>query len=360
MKILQLQISNIRNLESVQLDLVPGLNFIWGNNGAGKTSVLESIYLAARGRSFRQRDISTIIRSGQETCRVVTRLEDQHVKKSVLGVERSRTAFRARLNHQDIYKRSILAKALPLQVITPNSHELIERGPESRRRFLDMGLFHVEHQYHPLVSDYLRVLHQRNAGLRQSIAVAQHWDQSLAELALRINSYRMDYVERFSVETRQHLTAFDSEIPIKIELRPGWDLQSDLIDLLGQKIEQDARAGYTRLGPHRADLKITSAGVPADKCLSRGQQKLVVYALHLAQAEIQRAMTGEAPILLIDDLPAELDSSHYSLVRDHIGNMSMQVIMTGVDPMAGGPEENMGLFHVEHGCLGENQGIITD
>jgi len=124
---------------------------------------------------------------------------------------------------------------------------------------------------------------------------------------------------------------------------------------LVQKIEQDSRIGYTRYGPHRADIRITSEGIPASKRLSRGQQKLLVYALHLAQAGIQYEMLNESPVLLIDDLSAELDSRHFSILLEHIQDMGMQTIMTSVKAVESHTNDNVRLFHVEHGCLVGNQ-----
>lgn len=349
MHITSLHITDFRILAEATLDPSPGVNLIWGDNGAGKTSVLEALFLAGRGRSFRHREAGPFIRSGAKSARVVLRTEDDEGRAHTLGVERAPKEQRVRLDGEDLQRRSDQVRALPLQLLTPNSHALIEGPPELRRRYLDLGLFHVEHGYHRDYADYQRALRQRNAALRAQPGGAHTWDHTLAGIANRLHAAREGYVARLSVAAMQSVDRLAPGLSVSVALRPGWDTGGDLAAQLAQRLEMDRRQGFTGIGPHRADIVIRAEHADAAKRLSRGQQKLVVLALLCGQVAVQRSLGVESPVLLLDDLAAELDATHRQRVMDELALLGVQSFITAVDvdslPIGG----DAGVFHVEQG-----------
>jgi DNA replication and repair protein RecF len=307
------------------------------------------LFLASRGRSFRHREAGPFIRKGQDRCRVVVRLIDEQGKRHILGVERTARDQVVRLDGGNLTRRSEQVRALPLQLMTPNSHALLEGGPELRRRFLDLGLFHVEHDYHQWYAQYQRTLRQRNAAIRGQPGIARSWDGQLARFAGHIDHSRQAYVDQLAESVRHILGRLSPDLNVSLAYRPGWDTAGDLAEQLADRWQIDQRQGFTGIGPHRADMRITAEQADAAKRLSRGQQKLVVVALMLAQAGLQQQRTGVSPIMLFDDLPAELDRAHRDRITDELAGMGLQTMITSVEADLLSVRPDWGVFHVEQG-----------
>lgn len=352
MYIKQLHVKNVRILEEIAITPSPGINLITGDNGAGKTSLLEAIYLLGRGKSFRHRDTGPFIRTGCKHCMVLADLVKEDGTKTRLGIERASASIRVRQDTQDVLKRSSLLRALPLQIIAPKSHELIEMGPESRRNFMDYGMFHVEHGYLELLSEYSRALKQRNAALRSSdLCLVRSYDPLLSSLALKIHNYRSAYVEILNTDLHQTLSKLEVSFSVDLALKAGMDEEESFEDQLRKKESLDLKRGYTSIGIHRADLIVRSNNALAAHRLSRGQQKILVYALKIAQSRIFQRKTGLLPILMVDDLTAELDGKHLGRVLKLFEELRLQVFITliSIENMEQGV--NSELFHVEHGVI---------
>jgi DNA replication and repair protein RecF len=349
MLIESLKITDFRILTDVSLRPSSGLNLIWGDNGAGKTSILEALYLAARGRSFRHQEAGPFIRTGASKARVVVKTQDEMGRHHVLGIERSAREQLVRLDGTNLQRRSEQVRALPLQILTPNSHALIEGPPELRRRYLDLGLFHVEQAYHRWYSDYQRALRQRNAALRTQPRTAATWDHALAEAAILLHQSRDNYIRLLAEAAEAALLRMTPGIQISLVHRPGWDPDTELSAQLASRFEMDCRQGFTGIGPHRADIQIRAEHVDAAKRLSRGQQKLVVIALMLGQVAVQQSKISCTPVLLLDDLPAELDRTHRERVMTELRSLSAQALITSVEPDSLPMGSGAGMFHVEQG-----------
>jgi len=351
MIIQQLQIFNFRVLERLSLDVGPGPNLIWGGNGTGKTSVLEAIYLAGRGRSFRHREAGPFIRRDSACSRVVISTQNDLGQGSTLGVEQGRSDITLRLNGRNLSKRSELLRALPVQLITPQSHELLERGPEMRRRFLDFGMFHVEPAFHQLQSEFNRVLKQRNAALRCQPRTVGAWNEQFTELARRIHRLRKDYLTDLIPAIQGVCTRLLSDTEVEIVYQPGWDESVPLEVLLDKRLAVDLKRGFTSLGPHRAEIDLRIKGCAVAKLLSRGQQKLLVSALLFAQAQLIADLGEESPVMLIDDLPAELDAIHRRRLVELIEGSGLQCLVTAIEADSLKLDVGWGMFHVEQNSV---------
>lgn len=354
-KLQKLSISGLRNLESAELLPGPGFNLVYGENGSGKTSLLEAIFLLSRAKSFRSTSRAPIIQQGSSSCVLRTELDTG----IGLGFSRQQNGEQiTRINKNTIKSQAELIGHLPLQLINADAFKILEAGPSSRRAFLDWGVFHVEHHFLSAWQKMQRALQNRNALLKgrelreQEI---QAWTQEFCQHAVAVNEFRLAYLDRLGLLLQGCFEQLLPDMALSLSYERGWDTKQSLEQHLKSRLEQDRRYGHTGAGPHRADLKIESKGLPAVDLLSRGQQKLLVIAMKFAQAALLAELNGEQCIFLIDDLPAELDASNQAKVLTMLAESGEQVFVTGIaakDLMdALQKHEDTRLFHVKHGKI---------
>lgn len=359
MYLTRLNIHSLRNLHEVTLFPHPQFNFFFGSNGSGKTSLLEGIHLLAVGRSFRSRQIQTLITHQKNTLACFGEMHDVHGIKTSLGIEKNRQGeVRCKVAGESCERLSVFASLLPLQLITPETFKLLVAGPEERRKFLDWGVFHVEHTFSGLCQRYQRLLKQRNAALKQSKSAKssslQVWEKELAAVGEKITVHRQAHLVALKPFLEEARLALLPSHPIQFGYAQGWPAGKTLEAALFDAASQDERWGYTSVGPHRAEVEVNLEGFAAHQVLSRGQQKLLVCALHLAQAQQLFAATGKKCIYLIDDLASELDSANRARLLSLLAAQQHQVFLTGVDAQGWQAVcEQFGgeMFHVEQGQI---------
>jgi len=248
-----------------------------------------------------------------------------------------------------------LAKVLPLQLITPEGFELLTDGPKFRRAFIDWGVFHSQAGFFEAWTRVKRLTKQRNAALKTARRYRdiQMWDAELAVLAEQISQWRADYVDAVAERAAALCEAFLPEFSIQFSFSRGWEKDTDYQTLLAANFERDQQMGYTVSGPHKADLRIKVQGTPVDDVLSRGQLKLMVCALRLAQGQLYSEQQGIACIYLIDDFASELDSRRRALLASELKRTGAQVFVSAIsaDQVAEMCDENSKMFHVEHGKI---------
>ncbi len=319
MRLIRLEISGVRNLASVAIDCATGLNLFVGPNGAGKTAILEAIHILARGRSFRSPTAEPVIRRGVDSLLVRARFNDEHRGLLSAGVLRQRgNRVELRLNELPERRLSEVATLMPIQLMLPDSADLVFGAPQERRRFVDWGVFHVEPSYLDKLRSYQRTLRQRNSLLRalkrpRSSAVELElatWTERLAIQAGHVDLARQHYLARLFPSVLDVLAQLNPTIELTISYRRGWREDSTLNDCLREGAARDVKFGFTHFGPHRGDLNLAVAGAPASTTLSRGQGKVVASAFRLGQAELTNRMAGRQSLFLIDDVGAELDAAH--------------------------------------------------
>ncbi|KGQ32499.1 recombination protein F [Gallibacterium genomosp. 2] len=332
MALSQLNIQHFRNIKAVNLALNSGFNFLIGHNGSGKTSLLEAIYFLGHGRSFKSSVVNRIIQYDQPEFTLFAKVEQQQ-QAWTLGLQKTRQGENIiRINGKDGHKISELAHLLPMQLITPEGLTLINGGPSYRRAFLDWGLFHLEPQFHYQWSAMNRLLKQRNAALQQTedYALLKIWDQSLCQLAQQISDWRQHYADELKKEITQTCRLFLPEVEIDVHFYQGWNKESDYADILIENFQRDRSLGYTMSGPQRADFKFKANGMPAEDILSRGQLKLLMCALRLAQGEHLMRKQQRHCIFLIDDFASELDPNKRALLAQRLKESHSQVIITAI------------------------------
>ncbi|MEJ2308424.1 MAG: DNA replication/repair protein RecF [Gammaproteobacteria bacterium] len=339
-----IQIRNFRNIESAELELGADFNYIIGDNGAGKTSLLEAISYIARGKSFKTANSNSLILDGKEMFEIVA----YGNQNEILGLRRTKSDIHVRFNGQPLNRLSDLARHVPLLVITPSTHELIERGPDQRRQFIDWGVFHVEPGYTGQMQAYRKALKQRNATLRQGTVPASYWDGSVVDFGEKIDRARSRFIDELTPYFLDTVKSFAKINGVSLEYMPGWNRAKGLQQHLKEKLIIDSRSGNTSVGPHRADITIRIDDALARERLSRGQQKLVVISFVISQARLL-GEHGLKPMILIDDLPSELDMTHQSTLLRLLHGIPSQKIITSIDDRITQFGDNPAVFHVEQG-----------
>ena len=274
MKIRTLQVENLRNLANVSLKPHPDFNFVLGENGAGKTSILEALFVLSRGRSFRTTTTQELLGPRSIHFTVFAETEKDNGSIIRLGLERSGKHWKARKNSHDLARISDLTRSLPLVLMEPNSHLLISGPPEFRRKYLDSGVFHVEQQFVETWNRYFKALKQRNSALKQGqIDVLDRIDEIIVPLGECLDKSRKTFAGRVSQGVSRILAKLNPCMEeIKLEYKGGWG-EGSLKQALQKSREKDLDRGASNVGPHRMDLVITKGKSLARSILSRGEQK---------------------------------------------------------------------------------------
>lgn len=324
----ELNIHHLRNIESARLSLHPQCNIFYGPNGSGKTSLLEAIYLLSCGHSFRTREISPLVSEGESSLTVFARTstdETISIQKSVTG------PTQVKLNMHACYSSSELAHFLPCQIFYQDIFQIIDAGPSVRRTLLDWGLFHVEQSYHSIWKNYRALIKQRNALLRQKAAplAFKPWNNQLVELAIELDRMRATYFTQWARCFQDFLHEL-TYVPCSISYYKGWDRKQTgkgLAAILEEQLSTDIHRQYTHAGAHQADIVFDLSTRKAKQLLSRGQQKIILIALKLAQA----SLVPNHCIYLLDDIAAELDAPHLSRLMDCLSKIKGQLFLTALD-----------------------------
>lgn len=324
MLIRDLHILNFRNLKFVRAEFAPGLNVIYGSNAQGKTNLLESIYMLVTGRSFRtqfDREIVPWLRDEYEAT-VVRACVDKNGMQERYLLSFNQAEKHLAVNGEPIRRLGDLIGRVNAVLFTPVDLQLVRGGPGVRRRFLDIELSQLRHEYLAHLQRYDLALRQRNALLRQQRRQSlsreiEPWDQQLAEHGAEIARFRVDVLTRLSSRAAEmyHRIANRSEA-LQIVYHPspsaaadtaGDALRNTILASLRSGLESDIRRQQTSVGPHRDDFSFLIEGRSARDFGSQGQQRSCVLAARLAELGLMQDFTGEYPILLLDDLMSELD-----------------------------------------------------
>lgn len=393
----RLQISYLRNLTQVNLSSA-ACNVIIGANGSGKTSLLEAIFLLSRGKSFRHHQPKRYIQHHQNTVTVHAKLKDN----STLAIQKQADATTVlRLNQTTVYNQSILTEQLPTLLIDPSTMDMLEQGSASRRQLLDWLVFHMKQGFHPQWVAYQRLLKQRNSLLKKTrhltqvqLAELKSWDKGLSSHAALIHHYRerifAEWQPYFAQSVAQLLPGYAEQL--SLSYNAGYDTSIALDVQLNERLEQDLQLGYTRIGNHRADIHVhwrsddsvemsdkQAETTPAAEIhnkrpvlkeqaanvLSRGEKKLLITALRLSQLPLllnttksdevsgNNFQSRNTPVVLLDDLTAELDDRAIKILLSTLSQLPCQVFMTSLTddivPLVLELWSEPNVFHVKQG-----------
>ncbi|MDB2705242.1 DNA replication/repair protein RecF [Pseudomonadota bacterium] len=348
----QLSIRSLRNVNDATLFPSDGINIIIGENGSGKTSILEAIHLLALGKSFRTRTLKSVVQFGQPQLQVIAKT----ISNIPIGLQFSiLEGLSIRLNNAPLKRLSELASQLPLQFIPANSHHFFEQGPKYRRQLIDWGLFHVEPSFNFHWQAYKKILQQRNSALRQhkKREEVQLWDEHLTCHGEAITQLRRKQLDKLLVEFKKifsNICPTYKNAQYEVKYREGWLKGETLSAALEKSIQRDELLGYTRSGSHAADWSFRINNFDPADVFSRGQQKLFSLALCMAQAKMAEHVKHDKTILLLDDLSSELDKQHQQKVIEELGSLTIQTFITTTE-IDVKPSKKYTVFHVEQGTV---------
>lgn len=348
MTLAALRLADLRCLASAELELHPRLNLISGDNGSGKTSLLEAIFMLGRGRSFRTRHTTQLIRHGQPRLWVHGRTEPEPGHS--LGIEFSRDdGLQIRIDRVPVTSRVELSQIFPVQIIDPGIHRLVEEGPAQRRRWFDWAMFHVEPDFMRHWQGYMRALKQRNAALASGSDLAP-WDTELVRLGGLLTAGRarqLQALQPFWAAACASLGTVDASLGFF----QGWNREQTLAESLAVHARSDRERGLTGVGPHRFDVLLRLDGRPVRDVVSRGQQKLLGVAMAVSMARYLEEAADRPSTLLLDDPAAELDTERTVALLETVQGLGAQLIVTSLlanDHRLGLPDA---VFHVEQGSV---------
>lgn len=360
MRVTQLTLQNYRNIREAEFIPCPELTVICGKNGQGKTNLLESVWLLTGGKSFRGAKDAELIARDEPFAILdgVTQTAegiDNHIYLTVGSKQTPRPGRTAKRNGVDMGRASNLAGTFTAVVFEPGNLSLVKGSPEGRRRFLDAALCQLYPGYLTTWRRYARLITQKNALLKNfdrtpgAADMLDVFDVDIARQGEELTRRRMEYMERMRPRATLNYEEI-SQGSEKLELiyRPSFGPEG-LLEALQKSRRSDLRAGYSTTGPHREDFEVILGGQPAKLFASQGQQRSAVLSLKLAEASCAQEITGEHPVMLLDDVLSELDATRqeYLLTRMR----QKQTIVTACDSS---------LFHKTEGELFRMEGGVLE
>ncbi len=357
MIIKSIKLENFRNYDSLDLDFEKGTNILYGDNAQGKTNVLEAIYLSATTKSHKGSKDKEIIRFDKEEAHIRTFLDKDGMEYRIdMHLRKSRSKGIA-INGQPIKKAADLVGLLNIVFFSPEDLSIIKNGPSDRRKFVDMELFQIDKYYLYNLNQYNKIINQRNKLLKDFYfnsdlnETLQVWNMQLVSYGKQIINRREKFVEQLNeiiYDIHKNLSGGKEELIIIYEPNVSED---DFDYKLKSSQERDIKLKMTSVGPHRDDFCFMVNGVDIRKYGSQGQQRTAALSLKLAEIELVKKVTGDLPVLLLDDVLSELDSNRQNYLLNSIGDIQTIITCTGLDEFINNRFEIDKIFKVTNGII---------
>lgn len=359
MKINSLKLFNYRNYTDQSFNLADGLNVFVGKNAQGKTNALEAIYFCAIGKSLRVNKDKNLINFEKDRSKIELEVKKEFSKVKIEVYLSKQEKKTIKINKIPIKRISELLGEFNAVFFSPDELKLVKEAPEDRRRFMDIDISQTNKTYFYLLQKYDKILQNRNKLIKQSKNKDQAqetidiWDRMLAETAAKVIEYRVDFLNKlspFAQKTHAYLTDNKENLEIEyagINEKTQQETQEKIYKKLKENFEKDFALGYTSTGPHRDDIKIKLNNLDVRSYGSQGQQRTVALSLKLAELEIMRQTTGESPVLLLDDVLSELDSSRKAKLLKMAQKFQTILTCTEFDF----PGVKAQIFNIENGGL---------
>ena len=357
MVIKSLKLKNYRNYELLNLTFDPKTNILYGDNAQGKTNILEALYLSGTTKSHRGTKDRDLIQFGREESHLETVVEkngvlfqiDMHLKKnSPKGIA---------INKIPIRRAGELFGIVHFVFFSPEDFIIIKEGPAGRRRFIDLELSQLDKVYLSNLSNYNRIINQRNSLLKEIvyqkdlIDTLDIWDMQLAEYGTKIIERRkkfIDEVNRIIGGIHEKLTGGRENIELSYESSAG---ELSMEEMLRKNRERDIRFKSTSAGPHRDDLCFRVGDLDIRKFGSQGQQRTAALSLKLSEIELVKMLIHDTPILLLDDVLSELDKNRQNYLLDSIHDIQTVITCTGLDEFVNHRFSINKIFYVKNGTV---------
>lgn len=317
MRIKNLTLKNFRNYIDEKVEFADGLNVIFGKNAQGKTNCAEAVFYLCTGISPRSRRDKQLIRRGEECAEISAEAEGRYGKMTI-SAKISESGREFKLNGNKITRNADILGNLFSVFFSPHELRLIQDGPDERRRFLNVSISQLSRPYYTSLSRYNKILEQRNNLLKNRDLDAVYdslpvWDEQLCKYAAVVARKRAEYVEMLAPLAKEaHFNLTDGAEELKIAPEKNYkgseaELEKRLYAELSNNYDRDIRLGFTASGPHRDDIDIEINGADAKTYASQGQTRTAALSIKLAEVEIFRTLSGEYPVLILDDVMSELD-----------------------------------------------------
>lgn len=332
-----LELNNYRNYKTLTIDFEKGTNILYGNNAQGKTNILEAIYLSGTTKSHKGSKDREIIQFGEDESHIRTFVEKQGKQFQIdMHLKKHRTKGIA-INRIPIKKASELFGILNIVFFSPEDLNIIKNGPQERRRFIDIELCQLDKIYLSDLTKYNKILNQRNRllkdiyfkpELKDTLSV---WDNQLIEYGRKIIHSRRKFVNQLNeIVTKIHSSISGGKEEMILTYEPN--IREEIFEEELNKVqEKDLKLGQTTTGPHRDDLSFTIHGVDIRRFGSQGQQRTSALSLKLAEIELVKEIIKDTPVLLLDDVLSELDSSRQNYLLNNIQDIQTIITCTGLD-----------------------------
>ena len=332
-----LSLSHFRNIPECHLDFSPGVHVFYGDNAQGKTNLLESIYMAATTKSHRSSRDRDIIRFGEEDAHIklivrkndISHRIDMHIKKNKnKGVAVDGLAIR---------KVAELFGMLNIIFFSPEDLSIIKNGPVERRKFMDMELCQISRLYYSNLAGYNKVLNQRNNLLRQIyynkslLDTLDVWDEQIISYGVKVIKERENFINMLSEIVKDiHRELTNGKETLEIQYNKSVNEES-YRNILLEKRDIDCKYESTQYGPHRDDISFFINGMDVRMYGSQGQQRTAALSLKLAEIELVKKIINDNPVLLLDDVMSELDTSRRNALLKSIKDVQTIITCTGYD-----------------------------
>ena len=356
MYIKELTLSNYRNYETAHLELDQGINIFKGNNAQGKTNVVESIYLCATARSHRTHQEKEVIKWGEDASHIHMVIQKKTID-DMIDFHLTPKGKAVAINKVPIGKLGDLFGILTVVMFSPEDLQLIKKSPKERRRFIDIELCQIDKLYYYSLKQYHKVLKQRNNTLKQFNRYNQDadfleiWDMQLTEYATAVIDKRAEFIKKLAAVAKQiHADISGGKELLEVVYEPNVTSEA-YAEKLCRYRDKDIFTHSTSVGPHRDDLKFLVNEMDVRSYGSQGQQRTVVLSLKLAELSLMRDVLGEAPVLLLDDVLSELDSSRQEYLFNYTKNIQTLISCTGIEQSVWNTQEIGKLFNVENGNI---------
>ena len=357
MVIKSLKLKNYRNYELLDMTFDSKTNILYGDNAQGKTNILEALYLSGTTKSHRGTKDRDLIQFGREESHLETIVEkkgmefqiDMHLKKnSPKGIA---------INKIPIRKASELFGIVHFVFFSPEDLNIIKDGPAGRRRFIDLELSQIDKVYLSNLSNYNRIINQRNSLLKELyhqdhlMDTLDIWDMQLAEYGTKVIESRKQFIRQVNqiiADIHYRLTGGRERIELSYESSLG---SLSLEQALKKNRERDIRMKSTSVGPHRDDLCFLSGDLDIRKFGSQGQQRTAALSLKLSEIELVKEVIKDTPILLLDDVLSELDKHRQNYLLDSIHDIQTVITCTGLDEFVNHRFSINKIFRVSSGSV---------
>lgn len=359
MIIKSLELMNFRNYEFLDLKFSEGTNILYGDNAQGKTNVLEAIYLSATTKSHKGSKDRDIVKFDSEEAHIRTYLEKQEIQYKVDVHLRKNKSKGIAIDGQKIKKAADLLGLLNVVFFSPEDLSIIKNGPAERRRFVDMELCQLDNFYIYNLNHYNKIVNQRNKLLKDMYfkpelkETLNIWDSQLVSFGSKIIERRLTFVDQLNeiiYDIHKKLSGDKEELSIKYEPDVKID---DFARLMKNSQEKDIRLKQTSVGPHRDDFCFMVGDIDIRRFGSQGQQRTAALSLKLSEIELVKKIAKDTPVLLLDDVLSELDSSRQNYLLSSIGDVQTIITCTGLDEFVNNRFEIDKVFKIVEGTVKE-------